>query len=176
MNGWLSGWTERQDGECCVLRARLSRAPRFYDWHGQPRWVYGRFRQLPSTSWAALNDVGRRSSLNGCNNNALFYYRMWVSLSHSPSYAFSLYLSLSSSFALYLSLLLYVLFVYICGVWRASAVDRKILISPRFGACSRPPADRNEINCLAICNTFMAILCVTFFTLTLTIWLWRRQP
>lgn len=43
------------------------------------------------------------------------------------SHSCSLYLSLSNSLAVSLSV-----------VWRASAVDRKILISPRFGACTFP--------------------------------------
>lgn len=68
------------------------------------------------------------------------------------------------------------LYLPLAVVWQASAVDRKILISPRFGACTLPPvaAAKSQINCLAICNTFMAVLCATLFTLTLTIWLWRQ--
>lgn len=74
----------------------------------------------------------------------------------------------SLALALFLSLSLA---VSLSVVWRASAVDRKILISPRFGACTFPrnprrrhlSAEESQINCLAICNTFMAaFMCYTF--------------
>lgn len=145
----------------CLLDSRVSRAPLFYDWHDRTTAQLSLW-PLPSASVNVFKRhltsplAARRSLLNGCHNNALFYYRMWDSL------ALALVLSLPLSLAVSLSV-----------VWRASAVDRKILISPRFGACTFPrsprhrsrqlSAEESQINCLAICNTFMAaFMCYTF--------------
>lgn len=95
---------EENEEQRCLLDSRVSRAPLFYDWHDRttaqlslwplPSASVNVFKRHLTSSLAA-----RRSLLNGCHNNALFYYRMWDSL------ALALALSLPLALWQYLCLL-----------------------------------------------------------------------